>query len=158
MSPRRALAGGAQRYLSGVAMLGLAAVTWAAYGLAQKQLLRRLRAQGIMLCVYVGCLVCFWPWAHPSALASVGALPLALLLFCAVNTLVAYGAFASALEHWEASRVSAVIALTPLATLAFSSLAAVEGRTVNEAEINPLIVGSEGEGVAAVDGLIVLGS
>jgi drug/metabolite transporter (DMT)-like permease len=40
-----------------------------------------------------------------------------------VNTLVAYGAFASALEHWEAARVSAVIALTPLATLAFSSLA-----------------------------------
>jgi drug/metabolite transporter (DMT)-like permease len=120
----RALAGEAQRYLSGVAMLGLAAITWAAYGLAQKQLLRRLRAQAIMVCVYAGCVVCFWPWAHPSALASLGALPLALLLFCAVNTLVAYGAFASALEHWEASRVSAVIALTPLATLAFSSLAA----------------------------------
>jgi hypothetical protein len=42
------------------------------------------------------------------------------------------------------------------ALCAFSSLAAIEGRTVNEAEINPLIVGAEGEGVAAVDGLIVL--
>jgi drug/metabolite transporter (DMT)-like permease len=123
-SQLRALAGEAQRYLSGVAMLGLAAVTWAGYGLAQKQLLRRLRAQGIMLCVYVGCLLCFWPFAQPAALARLGALPLALLVFCAVNTLVAYGAFASALEHWEASRVSAVIALTPLATLGFSSLAA----------------------------------
>jgi drug/metabolite transporter (DMT)-like permease len=120
----RALAGEAQRYLSGVGMLGLAALTWAGYGLAQKQLLRSLRAQAIMLCLYAGCALCFWPFAHPSALANLGWLPLALLLFCAVNTLVAYGAFASALEHWEASRVSAVIALTPLATLAFSSLAA----------------------------------
>ncbi len=47
-----------------------------------------------------------------------------LLAFCSANTLVAYGAFAAALEHWEASRVSAVLALTPLATLAFSVAAA----------------------------------
>ena len=42
------------------------------------------------------------------------------------------------------------------ALCAFSSLAAVEEPTISEAEINPLIVGAEGEGVAAVDGLIVL--
>jgi drug/metabolite transporter (DMT)-like permease len=40
-----------------------------------------------------------------------------MLLFCGLNTLMAYGAFAEALDHWEASRVSAVIALTPLVTL-----------------------------------------
>jgi drug/metabolite transporter (DMT)-like permease len=40
-----------------------------------------------------------------------------MLLFCGLNTLMAYGAFAEALEHWEASRVSAVLALTPLVTL-----------------------------------------
>ncbi len=120
----RALAGEAQRYLSGVAMLGLAAITWAGYGLAQKQLLRSLRAQGIMLCVYAGCALCFWPWAEPARVSGLGAGPLALLLFCTANTLVAYGAFAAALEHWEASRVSAVLALTPLATLGFSFLTA----------------------------------
>jgi len=42
------------------------------------------------------------------------------------------------------------------AVAAFSSLALAEGVTVNEAEINPLIVKPEGDGVAAVDGLIVL--
>ena len=36
---------------------------------------------------------------------------------------MAYGAFAAALNHWQASRVSAVLALTPLSTLAFSVLA-----------------------------------
>ena len=112
------------RYLAGVAWIGFAAVTWAIYGLAQKQLLRDLGSQAVMLCIYAGCAVLFAPGAHLGALASVPASAWPVLAFCAANTLVAYGAFAAALEHWDASRVSAVLALTPLATLACSSLAA----------------------------------
>ncbi|HYK15499.1 MAG TPA: acetate--CoA ligase family protein, partial [Burkholderiales bacterium] len=41
------------------------------------------------------------------------------------------------------------------AVVAMSQLAALEGRAVEEAEINPLIVKAEGQGVVAVDGLIV---
>ena len=41
------------------------------------------------------------------------------------------------------------------AVAAISQLALLEGRTVTEAEINPLIVKPEGQGVVAVDGLIV---
>jgi acyl-CoA synthetase (NDP forming) len=43
------------------------------------------------------------------------------------------------------------------AVVAMSQLAALDGRTVNEAEINPLIVKREGQGVVAVDGLIAFG-
>ena len=43
------------------------------------------------------------------------------------------------------------------AVAAMSQLALLEGRTVTEAEINPLIVKLEGEGVVAVDGLIAFG-
>ena len=112
------------RYLVGVAWIAFAAVTWAIYGLAQKQLLRELSSQAVMLCIYAGCALCFAPWTDPSAFAGLSAGSWGILAFCSANTLVAYGAFAAALEHWEASRVSAVIALTPLATLAFSTLAA----------------------------------
>jgi succinyl-CoA synthetase beta subunit len=42
------------------------------------------------------------------------------------------------------------------AVAAFSMLAHADAPGIAEAEINPLIVGAEGEGVAAVDGLIVL--
>ena len=38
---------------------------------------------------------------------------------------------------------------------ALSLLALIEARKVSEAEINPLIVKREGEGVVAVDGLVV---
>jgi acyl-CoA synthetase (NDP forming) len=44
------------------------------------------------------------------------------------------------------------------AIVALSRLAACENATVLEAEINPLIVRGEGEGVIAVDGLVVLGA
>ena len=112
------------RYLVGVAWIGFAAATWALYGLAQKQLLQLLPSQGVMLCIYAGCALLFAPGAHLAAFAQLSAASWAILAFCAANTLVAYGAFAAALQHWEASRVSALLALTPLATIAFSIAAA----------------------------------
>jgi succinyl-CoA synthetase beta subunit len=41
------------------------------------------------------------------------------------------------------------------AVAAMSQVACLPARTVAEAEINPLIVKAEGQGVVAVDGLIV---
>jgi drug/metabolite transporter (DMT)-like permease len=123
-SQLRALGSVVDGYLAGVGMLVFAAVTWAGYGLAQKQLLHHLPSQAVMLCIYTGCAVCFSPLAAPSTLAPLGPVAWAVLVFCAANTLVGYGAFAAALEHWEASRVSAVLSVTPLATLGFGALAA----------------------------------
>jgi drug/metabolite transporter (DMT)-like permease len=117
-----AFAAEAARYRAGVAWIAFAAVTWAGYGLAQKQLLRSLSSQQLMLWIYAGCALCFAPWTEPARFASLGALDWAVVAFCAANTLVAYGAFAAALEHVEASRVSAVLALSPLATLAFRAV------------------------------------
>ena len=112
------------RYLLGSAALVVASTSWAAYGLAQKQLLRALSAEGVMLCIYVGCFACFSFGATPSRIVQLPPLGLGMLLFCAGNTLVGYGAFSNALHHWEASRVSAVLSLTPLATLGFTVLGA----------------------------------
>lgn len=110
------------RYLLGSALLVVAAATWAAYGLAQKQLLRSLSAEGVMVCVYAGSFVCFSFASAPARIIELPPFELGVLLFCAVNTMVGYGAFSNALHHWEASRVSAVLSLTPLATLGFTVL------------------------------------
>lgn len=123
-SQLRALAGEIGRYLAGVALIVLAALTWSFYGLAQKQLLRWLTPRQIMLCIYVGCFLALSAGAHPAGITRLTPAVFGLLLFCAANTLVAYTAFATALSHWEASRVSAVLSLTPLATLGFVTLAA----------------------------------
>jgi drug/metabolite transporter (DMT)-like permease len=104
-------------YLLGNGILVLGAIAWAIYALVQKQLLQKLPSSSIMLVIYGGCTILFSPLATPQRLLTLSPLHLGVLLFCGFNTLVAYGAFAEALEHWEASRVSAAIALAPLVTL-----------------------------------------
>jgi drug/metabolite transporter (DMT)-like permease len=111
------------RYFSGVLLIVFASVTWAGYGLAQKQLLVRLGAQPLMLLVYAGSALCFTPLAAPAQLAALDVAGWALVAFCAANTLLSYVALAVALAHWEVSRVSALLALGPMLTLAIASLA-----------------------------------
>ena len=110
--------GNGSRYLLGSALVIVAAGVWAVYALAQKQLLNRFSSPLILAFIYVVATVVLWPLAHPSVLADLDALHWTALAYCAINTLGAYGAFAEALAHWEASRVSVVLALTPLLTVA----------------------------------------
>jgi drug/metabolite transporter (DMT)-like permease len=104
----------AGRYLWGSALVIVAGIVWAAYALAQKQLLLRLSSPLILCVIYGVATLLLWPLATPSALLEIDALHWALLIYAALNTLAAYGCFAEALAHWEASRVSAIIATTPL--------------------------------------------
>jgi drug/metabolite transporter (DMT)-like permease len=62
--------------------------------------------------------VLFAPLAAPARLATLQTSELAALAFCIANMLIAYGTFAEALVHLEASRVSALLAIAPLTTLA----------------------------------------
>ncbi len=101
----------------GVALTTLAAVSWAAYGLAQKQLLKHFSAQQVLWMIYVGATVLLLPGAHPGEVLNLSVLQAAMLAFCCINTLLAYGAFVEALYHWDMSRVSAVLATAPLFTI-----------------------------------------
>ncbi len=105
------------KYLLGSGLVVLGAAAWAVYALAQKQLLQSLSSAQIMLIIYGGCAFLFTPFAKFKIVFTLSDLHLGMLLFCALNTLVAYGAFAESLAHWEASRVSAVLALAPIITL-----------------------------------------
>lgn len=105
------------KYLFGSALIIIAAIVWAIYGLAQKQLLQQLTSANVMLLIYGICAVLFAPFAQPQDILNLTPLQLAMLIFCGLNTIIAYGAFAESLEHWEASRVSAVLSATPIVTL-----------------------------------------
>lgn len=104
----------------GVLLVVVAAVTWAGYALAQKQLLVVFSSQQIMWFIYVAGAVSFVPLVDLVPLTHLSTLQWGMLAFCCLNTIIAYGAFAEALEHWEASKVSAVLAITPLLTIVFS--------------------------------------
>ncbi|MBD8526848.1 DMT family transporter [Pseudoxanthomonas sp. CAU 1598] len=114
---------GGARYTFGVWMIVVAALVWAIYALIQKQLLLYLSSPLILCFIYAVAAVGLLPFASPAALLRLDQGQWLALLYCALNTLAAYGAFAEALAHWEASRVSVVLALTPLLTLLSMELA-----------------------------------
>ncbi|SDR68758.1 EamA domain-containing membrane protein RarD [Halopseudomonas sabulinigri] len=109
-------------YTLGILIAIASAFSWALYGLAQKQLLTIWSSVTVMMVIYLACALLLWPLASPLELLQLSTLQRWLLLGCCLNTLVAYGAFAEALAHWEASRVSATVATTPLFTFSMVAL------------------------------------
>lgn len=118
------LSGQVASYGFGVLLIVIAAVSWALYGLTQKALLGAgLGSQQILLVIYAGACLLLAPMASPSQLLALDGAHWSAVAYCCFNTVAAYGAFAEALAHWEAARVSAVLALTPLLTMAVVAVA-----------------------------------
>lgn len=111
-------------YTTGVLTIILATTIWVFYALSQKQLLTVWNSMQVMMVIYLCCALLLTPWVHPLEALQLTPVQGWLLLACCLNTLVAYGAFAEALAHWEASKVSATLALTPLVTFVAVALAA----------------------------------
>lgn len=72
----------------------------------------------VLLFIYLVASVVLLPFAQPATLLRLDGFHWVMLAYCAFNTIGAYGAFAEALAHWEASRVSAILATTPLLCIA----------------------------------------
>jgi drug/metabolite transporter (DMT)-like permease len=107
-------------YLAGVGLIIAAAVIWSVYGLAQKQLLTRHHAKDILLLICLSGTILLWPLAEPQQIRALNPVELALLVFCGLNTIIAYGSFGLAMSYWQSSRVSAVLPIAPLLTLLFT--------------------------------------
>jgi drug/metabolite transporter (DMT)-like permease len=114
----------ASNYGLGFTLICFAAISWAAYALIQKKLTGRLGSQQIMVVMYAVAAVSLLPFAAPLTIMKVDSTHAWAIAYCAINTIGAYGAFAEAMAHWEASRVSAVLALTPIMTVAFVGMLA----------------------------------
>jgi drug/metabolite transporter (DMT)-like permease len=112
------------RYISGSIMLIFAGISWAIYALIQKQLLTKLDSTHIMWIIYGACGLLFGTMAKPQTLFELNSIEWISLIFCGLNTVIAYGAFAESLQHLEASRVSAVLALAPIFTIVAMSVTA----------------------------------
>ena len=101
----------------GVLFVVAAAVTWTTYALLQKKLNTEFSSAQMLLLIYLFSSVVLLPFVQPGSILGLTGLQYGLLAFCCFNTLIAYGSFAEALKFWEATKVSAVLALAPLFTI-----------------------------------------
>lgn len=111
-------------YAFGVLLIVISAIVWAGYAMAQKQLLVNYGSPTLMWMIYAAGAVLLLPLASPSQISALDGTQVGILLYCSILTILGYGAFAEALAHWEATRVSAVVAVTPLITWTLNRVAA----------------------------------
>ncbi len=111
-------------YGLGLVIVSIAALCWTGYAIILKFLLKTFSAQEAMLIFYWMGSILFLPMSDISGLLSLNKSELLLLLFCGVNTLITYSCFSEAFLHIEVSRVSAIVATTPLMTIAFVQVTA----------------------------------
>ena len=111
------LAANVEEYLFGCLLLVLAAAGWVIYASCQKVLNPKLGHAPVTAFFYILATLTLAPFAKPASIGDLDAIGLVALFYCGINTLVAYGAFAAAIDCWESSRVSATLALVPICTM-----------------------------------------
>lgn len=104
--------------LTGISLVLLSALAWSIYALLQKSLLNKISSQNILLVIYVMGFVVMAPATELQGLQTISAGDWAVVAFCCLNTLVAYGAFAQSMKHLDTVQVSALVALSPVVSWA----------------------------------------
>ncbi len=120
-------AGSSNNVLIGFLIVQLSASAWCLYALLQKSLFKILSSTNILLGIYLYALVVMFPFTSPSALLEMDLNQTLVAAFCCLNTIVAYGAFAQAMNYWQTVQVSASIALTPVVAFIFTEAAVTFG-------------------------------
>ena len=98
-------------------LIVLAALVWVGYMVTQKFLSRQYGAQSLNLLVYAVATFALVGGVEWVDFTSAGFTAWLSLIFCAVNTLLAYGALAEAVKYIPLALISVIISLNPLITL-----------------------------------------
>ncbi|MEG9544484.1 DMT family transporter [Mannheimia sp. HC-2023] len=110
-------------YALGVLLSAGASLIWVLYGVAQKLLLAKFNSQQVLFIIYIGCSLLMLPFATPAQLGELeGGFLWGCFIYCCLNTLIGYGSYGEALNHWDTSKVSIVTTMLPIFTMIFSNI------------------------------------
>jgi len=117
---------GAQVWI-GVLLVQFSALSWACYALIQKSLMKKLSPGNVLLYIYGSGLLIMAPFSEFEYFVDMTMNQWIVAVFCAVNTLVAYGCFAQAMKYWSTAQVGVTVALTPLCSFSFTAIVVAAG-------------------------------
>jgi drug/metabolite transporter (DMT)-like permease len=107
---------------TGVIIIQISALSWSCYALLQRSLIAHISPGNILLFVYGFGLLVMTPFTHFEKFSELDNSDWQVVLFCAFNTVVAYGCFAQSMKYWPTIKVGAMIALTPLISFLSTAL------------------------------------
>lgn len=106
----------------GVMIIQFSALSWTSYALLQKSLLNRLSPANVLLVIYGLGIFVMAPFSDFSQFVHMDSFDWQIALFCAANTLIAYGCFGQSMKYWPTAQVSAMLALTPVFSFSATAL------------------------------------
>jgi drug/metabolite transporter (DMT)-like permease len=101
----------------GVIWVLFAAFTWVIYATAQKTISDKYNAQELNLIIYGVAAIMFVFFADFSIVPTLPSDEWPLMIFLAMNTIIAYGCLGAAFNKVEANKISIIITLNPLITI-----------------------------------------
>lgn len=116
------LLGSEENYITGVLWLILAALAWTGFASFQKKLVQKFHAQQLNLIIFGLPMILLLPFIDYSSFSNFTPGLWALLIFLGINTIVAYGCLTEAFKYTEANKISVIIILNPIITLAAMSV------------------------------------
>lgn len=121
-APRLSFDGGAGDLLLGLLIVQASALAWTSYALLQKALIPKLSPANVLLFIYGAGILVMAPLCDFRAFASMDQGAWLVAIFCAINTLVAYGCFGQSMKYWPTAQVSAMLALTPVVSFTLTAI------------------------------------
>lgn len=109
--------------LIGASIVIFAALLWSIYALLQKKLNEKIRSTNVLFFTYVIAIPVLLPLSDLQSFEGLNQNDWLILLLCALNTVIAYGAFASAMKYLTVVQLSTALATTPIFTIFASYLA-----------------------------------
>jgi drug/metabolite transporter (DMT)-like permease len=122
----------------GILIVQFSAISWTCYSLIQKSMVARLSPANILLFIYGFATVVMLPASDLTHFAQMQSDQWWVAIFCAFNTLVAYGCFAQSMKYWSTSMVGPMVALTPVCSLATTWSVSTLGWWPEVISYNPL--------------------
>jgi drug/metabolite transporter (DMT)-like permease len=116
------LAGGLEKYRTGVLWILFGALSWLFYAIFQKKAVIKFNPMQLNLVLFLIPSIYLLPWVKFDMLPALSPGDWILLLFLGLNTLGAYGSLSYALKYLEANKVSVIIILNPLITFAVMAI------------------------------------
>lgn len=108
---------GGREFQTGVIWTLVGAWSWTGYAILNKLLVKKMEPSQVNLILYGLPMLMYLPFADFHTLFAPHTIVIWLLLiFLALNTIVAYGALSMALKYTEANRISIIVTLNPIIT------------------------------------------
>ncbi len=111
----------------GILIVQFSALSWTCYALIQKSLITKLSPNNILLFIYGFGTIAMAPLSDFEHFTLMNKSDWFIAIFCALNTLIAYGCFAQSMKYWSTSEVGPMVALTPILSFMSTEMVVIFG-------------------------------